>query len=42
MFHYVKIKDLTFSFHDIKNVVKACTDCSEVKVKFLKPKATLI
>ena len=37
MFHYVKIKNLPFSF-DVKNVVKACIDCSEVKVKFLKPK----
>ena len=37
MFHYVKIKNLPFSFDDVKNV-KACTDCSEVKVKFLKPK----
>ena len=34
MFHYVKIKNLPFSFDDVKNVVKACTDCSEVKVKF--------
>ena len=38
MFHYVKIKNLPFSFDDVKNVVKACTDCSKVKVKFLKPK----
>ena len=38
LFHYVKIKNLPFSFDDVKNVVKACTDCSEVKVKFLKPK----
>ena len=38
MFHYVKIKNLSFSFDDVKNVVKACTDCSEVKIKFLKPK----
>ena len=37
LFHYVKIKNLPFSFDDVKNVVKACTDCSEVKVKFLKP-----
>ena len=38
MFHYVKIKNLPFSFDDVKNLVKARTDCSEVKVKFLKPK----
>ena len=38
LFHYLKIKNLSFSFDDVKNVVKACTDCSEVKVKFLKPK----
>ena len=38
LFHYVKIKNLPFSFDDVKNVMKACTDCSEVKVKFLKPK----
>ena len=38
MFHYVKIKNLPFSFDDVKNVVKACTDCSKDKVKFLKPK----
>ena len=38
MFYYVKIKNLPFPFDDVKNVVKACTDCSEVKVKFLKPK----
>ena len=41
LFHYVKIKNLPFSFDDVKNVVKACTDCSEVKVKFLKPKDNL-
>ena len=29
---------MAFSFDGVKNVVKACTDCSEVKVKFLKPK----
>ena len=29
---------MPFSFDDVKNVVKACTECSEVKVKFLKPK----
>ena len=38
LFYYVKIKNLSFSFDDVKNVVKACTGCSEVKVKFLKPK----
>ena len=38
LFHYVKIKNLPFSLDDVKNVVKACTDCREVKVKFLKPK----
>ena len=38
MFYYVKIKNLPFSFDDVKNVMKACTDYSEVKVKFLKPK----
>ena len=38
LFHYIKIKNLPFSFDDVKNVVKACTDCSKVKVKFLKPK----
>ena len=38
LFHYVKIKNLLFSFGDVKNVKKACTDCNEVKVKFLKPK----
>ena len=38
LFHYVKIKNLPFSFDDVKNVVKAYIDYSEVKVKFLKPK----
>ena len=38
LFHYVKIKNLPFSFDDVKDVVKACTDCSEVKITFLKPK----
>ena len=38
MFHNVKIKILPFSFDDVKNVVKACTNCNEVKIKFLKPK----
>ena len=38
LFHYIKIKNLRFSFDNVKNVVKACTECSEVKVKFLKPK----
>ena len=42
LFHYVKIKNFPFSFDDVKNVVKACTDCSEVKVKFLKLKDNLI
>ena len=38
LFHYIKLKNLPFSFDDVKNVMKACIDCSEVKVKFLKPK----
>ena len=38
LFYFVKIKNLPFSFDDVKNVVKTCTHCSEVKVKFLKPK----
>ena len=37
LFHYLKIENMPLSFIDVKNVVKACTDCGEVKAKFLKP-----
>ena len=35
--HYVKVKNLPFSLSDVKNVIQACKDCSEVKASFLKP-----
>ena len=35
--HYVKAKNLPFSLSDVKNVIQACKDCSEVKASFLKP-----
>ena len=37
--HYIKVKNLPFSLSDIKNVIQACKDCSEVKASFLKPEA---
>ena len=37
MAYYVKIKKLPFSLSDVKNVIQACKDCSEVKASFLKP-----
>ena len=27
---------MSFSFDNVKNVVKACSECNEIKVKFLK------
>ena len=35
--HYIKVKNLPFSLSDVKNVIQACKDCSEVKASFLKP-----
>ena len=35
--YYVKVKNLPFSLSDVKNVIQACKDCSEVKASFLKP-----
>ena len=35
--HYVKVKNSPFLLSDVKNVISACKDCSEVKASFLKP-----
>ena len=36
--HYVKVKNLPFSLNDVKSVLQACKDCSEVKATFFNPK----
>ena len=36
--HFVKVKNMPYSLDDVKSVVKACKDCSEVKATFYKPK----
>ena len=35
--HSIKVKNLPFSLSDVKNVIQAYKDCSEVKASFLKP-----
>ena len=36
MWHYVKTKNLPYSFEEVKTMVKSCKDCAEVKATFYK------
>ena len=40
MWHYVKTKNLPYSFEEVKTMVKSCKDCAEVKATFYKPETS--
>ncbi|CAI9728809.1 Hypothetical predicted protein [Octopus vulgaris] len=37
LFHYIKIKNLSYSVDDVKRITKNCVICCEVKPRFIKP-----
>lgn len=42
MLHFVRSKNLPFSVTDVKDVIKRCETCAELKPRFIKPTGRLI